>query len=640
MARTAADRIAELEGRLDELTRELCQVKEDRDEIAAHLKNLRDSDAEKGVALGEAGAEQRRLESEISRLEAAVKARDTKVGELREEITKLRTRVAELADKDPEAVAAAEIAAARLLEESSRLRADEARQREADRVAAEKEAAEAEARSLGRKIRLWGTIVGVALSAIVFTVIGLVKAEVPPLHLIVGVTALAASVAWIAPVVVNLFNKVGGIGKYWRWGFHGLALALGVTISSLGIPEGSPALVFGIWLATAVGFAVVFSLFVEAVGTLVRAVIAKGDNKNTSWKDLTGETLLFAIPVSLILAVFWRPLSSFIGGWGTADYLIHVLLYIMGSSIGGLALVLIWWVVTALLAAWEVVMAWVQGVVKSMRKISKRKTPWLQRVAQGALVFFSAFIGILVGSGFSSTHGDNETNLGALLAGIGAGTGAFVVFCLIEGLFLREVFDRRSRTLRKFVAVICAVGFATITAYITFGWIYYAGSASDRFSATKTALIRSMDGALQATESTCTVFAQSEADSVNNVYTASIRGMQTARQKASGAKNRAELEDGLSEFRAASSKAAACLSMDDREAEAKNVGPLSKVLLPEEPSPGAMSAQYLLGKEIPGYTVNHGAATGALVVVLIIDYLLPLFMLVWVLLSLFGRSGE
>jgi hypothetical protein len=369
------------------------------------------------------------------------------------------------------------------------------------------------------------------------------------------------------------------------------------------------------------------------MGYLVFKKYPLGEKKNNYAK--AGMT---SVIVCLLVAAFYRPIGE---TWGPApSYLVNVLIGLLGSGVFGLLSTIMWLLTSIAWNVMKVVTTWIKDFAETLRKKGK-KVSAAHKGAKVALLFFTVFIGFLIGASFIQGHAGTGISLMTYILGTGAGICASTVFILVEGMALEVSFSKQFKPFGKLGVIIFAAAIATITAYISFGWVYYSASEGTRFTEAKDQLEASMNGYLAATEGDCNTLANSLGnDPSAKMYTEPVVAMKSAIAQANAATSRKELEQAHRDFMVVGPKAGICLSREQRKLAEKGQGPLSKVILYNEPKPSDLSAQYWTGKVIPGVKVDSGAAGQAIVMVSILDYLLPLFMLFVLVISIFRNGDE
>jgi len=616
MAGSAYDQIQKLEQQVASLQGERDQLVTERQELQEQVARINSTNASQSEEIRDRNTEIRRLTAQIGELNPRIEAKDRRIEELTQQVETLEQQVTALRDKDPLTVAQEEIEAGKQTAAAEKARLDAAQQAEIDRRTALEQDTEARKLSMTRKIQKWGGALAPLVMLLVMSVIGLIKKEVPQTHLLIGIPIVATILAILSPYIMNVIESIAPhASRNWRVITHGLAGALGVTFSSLGILEHQPTLViFAVWLGCALGFSVIFSALIEAFH-----VIFKGPEDKRKYATLA----VSAVIVSLISAAFYRPIGA---SWGLApSYIVNIFIDTVGLGfIGFIGLI------------GMIFKAFCEDLVKSIR-LNSKKSSTLEKGAKLVLVICSIFVSIYVGYGYSKSY--DELTVMAVFGSIGSGLGIALVLLLIEGTAIWVVYSQDFGLFRKILVMIVAAGMVSVVAYVTWGSVYYTNSAAYRFEEAKRTVQQSMNGYLDAVESNCRVLADSESDpEIKKTYIEPITKLKVERDRLSSAHNRIQIESAFETFRHTASQTSICLSHADRKADEKGEGPLKKVVMPPNPGPMALSAQYWRHKDIQGVSIDEGSASGATVYAISFDYMLLIYLALVLIITAFTKK--
>lgn len=608
----ALDRVHGLELELESAKSESKALKDEVAQKEGQLETLRKTVATQGEAIKGHSDEVGQLSGEIARLDAEKRAKDLRIEELGREIEGLR---AEILAQNPQKQAEQQIAAEAMKRQAAEAAAATAAEAAAAQAAADKVEAKLAAKA-AFKANIWhiarnaGLLAAVALLGL--TVLDLFGVNLP-VSIWFGVPGVAAAATVLIPWLDKYLEKIQISDKRFEYGTAILSAVIGGMIATFGIDKNFENwLNIILWIATTISYGLIFFLALKVVYILSRDGIPTDVKEKAKLLAVVGAVLLVCgIVTNLFHRIFIINVSN------NSQFEVTRLisdnshpLYFLGNAILstmgiGIAMFLIG------------VLAWIGvrllGTLSNTWRRSRfqiKEDKWL-RYAKGVVVFVSIFVGYVVGSGYSYANGLTQT--ASYIMAIGVGLGCTTVFFLVEGKVLEACFRRLYPNKVLALMLLGALVFAALTAYLSFGKVYFEASRGPRFAEAQSILLEAENAYLNATQGTCEEFAKVEPDPSNNVYTESIKSMKLAIVHA----NDGHLVQSAREFQEAGKKAVDCLPLGK-----KNL--LKDVVVYPDPTPSDLSSQYFWGQKLKGVSLHLGSARQALVAVIILDFLIAI----------------
>lgn len=555
-------------------------------ELEPEIARLRQAHAEEETAKAAANAEASSAKSSQAKAEANAEARKTRISALEGERDRLQKRIDEL---DPVEI--------------------ELRLKEAESMKAGRERRETFMLQL-KALGIVSLLIGIS-----FVLFDLNKVDISwTVRVLAGGTIMA--LAFFMPQIIWLAQKVAPHAARNSFGISlGTSAAISVLVVSLGLPRNmAPWGQILMWIVSFLGYTLLFQGAFMSVLQLIR------EQPDTRWRDRIAAGYFISFIMGLIGAGIYEYNSA---SGSASTFLLYTIIGMLISAI---------LYVVAMLAYWgaSLIGAHASGLFERERRRLRTIDKWL-RAAKVICALVSVFVGYIVGSGYSYTG--NGGSSASLIMAFGIGMGVTTIFYLVEGKILEACFMRRYSNGTLAVLVVLAAIFATGTAFLSFGKVYFEASRGPRFAETHKTLVDAENSYLAATEGTCNLLSSKSADPSTSSYSLSVDKMKDAIELAGRAHDRKELVESARLFQEGGAQAADCASRAKK-------GLLKDVVVFAEPTPSDLSSQFWFDSIIPGVQLHEGSARQATVAVAVIDFLIVILAIFGWLFSSRRRQGS